>query len=640
MSIEDARDDDDELLRKKPATVWSLWRVFYHDVWLGLLLRTRTRVALCSTLCMLLVYAVFLRRPASYAHPAAVFRMSAAHGDGHELFVDRDGHLQRLDGDELRYSERLAMYARAELTAVNASELSNFLRFFNDHSPWINVERFELERDFVPIVMRANRRNSHVQTVLQRLARVERINRTVLIVSHDSLDLEMIETISKIRFMVVRQIVNPQSANILLSRFPGTDELAGAVRDKFGNGRADGKHPGIKLHFMWHLSYVWRSMLPAHVSDILLVEEDHVPTFDFYIAARSLISVADSLCDECEGVLVGHHTKEGRAQTLDGTTIGKPFGVGAWGSNTNLGLSMSRMMWRTLLDSALVWCSFDDYNWDLSLEMLRAKKTIAPFLLSMRWSRLFHFGLCGGMHGWRPGHYERHSCDDAEAKLLDMIDRTIEPTLKQEYAARRAVLLRNATFVAAREAARKAALINQRYTHRFSRDADPRDVFWYVDDADGIAGDYFPALANGLWARDELRKVMPHTQMGWGGFGRLDQEQCVRVAGIGEQLLSPLLASKAVRNAAPVGCFVDKKRHRDLGMFHGLVQRRADCFTRCRKARLPFAGIQFGSECWCGLSYGLHARVNASECFMKCSEPSGADDCGAPDRNSVFDLRE
>lgn len=589
---------------------------------------------------------------ANKAAVASMFQMATQYR-ADELRVDAANRLTHADGGPLAYSEQLQLYGSADLTAVNASELRGFIDFFNAHSPWINLERFELERDFVPIVMRANRRASHIGEVLARLARVERINRTVLIVSHDSLDMPMLNAISAIRFMVVRQIINPHSANVLLSRFPGNDEHTGVVRDQHGHGRTEAKFPGIKHHFLWHLAYVWRRLLPDHVSDVMLIEEDHIPTFDFYVASRSLIRRAEALCPDCGGVLAGHHARAG-AHLLEHTVLGKPFGVGPWGSNANLGLSMSRYTWRMLLDNALTWCTFDDYNWDLSLERLRGTRNLQPYLLSMRWSRLLHYGICGSTHESRRGKEAQRPCEVAEREILAKIDTDIEPKLRAEYAAGLKLLLANATFVARRDAARRAALASQRYTHRFESDADARDVFWYRDDDDGIAAsDVFVELADALWATDDLKGNNPGKTQGWGGFSALDQQLCVNIAGIKDQLLPRFdgaVADKDVDNAAVlervvpaldkavlVGCFVDKKWARDLGQFHGLVKSRMDCMRRCRVARLPIAGVQFGCECWCGLAYGLHGRVDEHECNMTC-EKSG-DSCGGPDRNVVFDLR-
>ena len=95
----------------------------------------------------------------------------------------------------------------------------------------------------------------------------------------------------------------------------------------------------------------------------------------------------------------------------------------------------------------------------------------------------------------------------------------------------------------------------------------------------------------------------------------------------------------ALTRSEQLGCFVDTKRARDLGSHQGIVQSQQDCFLRCRTARLPFAGLQFGMECWCGFAYGEHGQVPAEECNMTCSTTVRAEHCGGASRNLVFDLR-
>jgi hypothetical protein len=128
-----------------------------------------------------------------------------------------------------------------------------------------------------------------------------------------------------------------------------------------------------------------------------------------------------------------------------------------------------------------------------------------------------------------------------------MIDRRIEPELRQLYAQTRNKMLQNAT-IAARIAALRANP-PQRYTNVGRDDADVRDVFWYVDDGDGIGDQFFPALADKLWELDELRPAKPIKHVGWGGFGRLDQQLCAVIAGVSNLLLPPL----AVERQPPAG---------------------------------------------------------------------------------------
>ena len=49
-----------------------------------------------------------------------------------------------------------------------------------------------------------------------------------------------------------------------------------------------------------------------------------------------------------------------------------------------------------------------------------------------------------------------------------------------------------------------------------------------------------------------------------------------------------------------------------------------------------YAGVQNGTQCWCGNSYGSHGNESNSECYVTCA----GDDtlrCEAPWMNSIYD---
>ena len=94
----------------------------------------------------------------------------------------------------------------SDLVTTKMSELVEFAKHFNNVSPWRNSERFRLDYDFVAVVVRVNRRREHLRRLLSSLERVVGINRTVLIVSHDSLDAAVMRQVSSIDFMVVKQV--------------------------------------------------------------------------------------------------------------------------------------------------------------------------------------------------------------------------------------------------------------------------------------------------------------------------------------------------------------------------------------------------------------------------------------------------
>jgi hypothetical protein len=401
-------------------------------------------------------------------------------------------------------SLQFAIPGRSDNTVtVNRTELIHLIHLFNAQSPWRNIDRFRLEPDFVPIVMRVNRRVRHLSVVLQRLERVVMINRTILIVSHDSIDPDVIRIIGDIKFMIVKQIINPQSSNVLLDRFPGTDEVTMSTRDRHNHTRSSGTLPGMKHHFLWHLSFAWRRLLPARVRDVLLIEEDHVPTFDFYVAARGLLLRAEDLCPNCGGnIVAGHH--------MSGSVIATPFEAFPLGFNVNMGLSCSRTFWQAFLQHSQTWCHFDDYNWDMSLEHLRAIGNLPPYYLSMAWSRLLHVGICGSTHA--STQKSASTCSAAEAQVLARIDNEIEPKLSLLYD----------------EALQKTTNLTIQKRNLEGVGSDALDIFVYDSiRQQGIT----PELSASLFVRSTSTRPVPSRNIpGFGGYGPIDQQFCDRLA--------------------------------------------------------------------------------------------------------------
>jgi hypothetical protein len=83
-----------------------------------------------------------------------------------------------------------------------------------------------------------------------------------------------------------------------------------------------------------------------------------------------------------------------------------------------------------------------------------------------------------------------------------------------------------------------------------------------------------------------------------------------------------------------VGCYADAS-DRDLPYLAGSGASMSveTCRSLCAAAGHPYAGVQFGRECFCGASYGRHGV--ATNCDTPC-EGNPAETCGGFWANSIY----
>ena len=92
-----------------------------------------------------------------------------------------------------------------------------------------------------------------------------------------------------------------------------------------------------------------------------------------------------------------------------------------------------------------------------------------------------------------------------------------------------------------------------------------------------------------------------------------------------------------------LGCFKDQgdpsgTRGRDLSgyVFSSPRMTVSLCISECRRRGFAYAGVQYGSQCFCGNSYGKYGRAN--NCDMPCSG-NRSQICGGFWANSVYSTR-
>ena len=97
------------------------------------------------------------------------------------------------------------------------------------------------------------------------------------------------------------------------------------------------------------------------------------------------------------------------------------------------------------------------------------------------------------------------------------------------------------------------------------------------------------------------------------------------------------------RRVRYIGCFKDQgdpsgTRGRDLSgyMFSSPNMTVELCISECRRRGFAFAATQYGSQCFCGNSYGKYGPAN--NCNMSCSG-NRSEICGGFWANSIYSIR-
>lgn len=63
------------------------------------------------------------------------------------------------------------------------------------------------------------------------------------------------------------------------------------------------------------------------------------------------------------------------------------------------------------------------------------------------------------------------------------------------------------------------------------------------------------------------------------------------------------------------------------------------CENYCGSRQFKYVGVQYGSECWCGNSYGRHGQLEEEKCHTPCvGDPTIVNRCGGELANSVFKI--
>ncbi|NWH59041.1 MGAT2 acetylglucosaminyltransferase, partial [Geococcyx californianus] len=285
----------------------------------------------------------------------------------------------------------------------------------NFDQPLRNAQRFpSASPPDVVVVVQVHERAEHLRLLLESLRRAKGVEKVLLVLSHDLWDEGLNRLAARVDFCPVLQIFFPFSIQLYPREFPGHDPRdcprdvgkAAALRlgcinaeypDSFGHYR-EARFSQTKHHWWWKLHFVWERVrvLREHSGPVLFLEEDHYLAPDFYHVLKKLWALRERECPECQIVSLGTYSPirggfAGRADKVEMKT---------WKSTEhNMGMAFSRDTYQKLIECTDAFCTYDDYNWDWTLQHLTVSclpkfwKVLVPEI-----PRIFHTGDCGMHH--------------------------------------------------------------------------------------------------------------------------------------------------------------------------------------------------------------------------------------------------
>ncbi|XP_029966767.1 alpha-1,6-mannosyl-glycoprotein 2-beta-N-acetylglucosaminyltransferase [Salarias fasciatus] len=322
------------------------------------------------------------------------------------IMVNRDAnsHAALVSVDTLY--EDSVKFQYGSLTALTRSVYSaNYKQFIR------NAVEFPGDPALV-LVVQVHNRPQYLRLLIQSLEKVQDIQNALLIFSHDYFSKEIDTIVQGINFCKVLQIYFPFSTQLYPSEFPGQDPrdcprdiskdeaektgcLNSAHPDSYGHYR-EAFITQTKHHWLWKLHFVWERVhaLMGYTGHVILLEEDNYVLPDLIHFYNLMVQFRDNKCPDCDILSLGNHYKLNGFAALSN----KVMSAGWMSTKHNMGMAISKELYYKLMGCNVEYCTFDDYNWDWTLQFLSGTCITQPLkVLAAQGSRVLHTGDCG-MH--------------------------------------------------------------------------------------------------------------------------------------------------------------------------------------------------------------------------------------------------
>ncbi|XP_034112769.1 alpha-1,6-mannosyl-glycoprotein 2-beta-N-acetylglucosaminyltransferase isoform X2 [Drosophila sulfurigaster albostrigata] len=296
----------------------------------------------------------------------------------------------------------------------NITEIKRQIIRYNEMQLVLNEDTFgPLQNDSVIIVIQVHTRINYLRHLIVSLAQARDISKTLLIFSHDYYDDDINDLVQQIDFCKVLQIFYPHSIQTHPHEYPGVDpndcprnikkEQAlitncnnALYPDLYGHYR-EAKFTQTKHHWWWKANRVFNELEVTrfHTGLVLFLEEDHYVAEDFLYLLAMMQQRTKDLCPQCNILSLGTYLKTFNYYTYHSKVEAMPW----ISSKHNMGFAFNRTTWRSIRRCAQHFCSYDDYNWDWSLQHV-SQQCLQRKLHAMivKGPRVFHIGECGVHH--------------------------------------------------------------------------------------------------------------------------------------------------------------------------------------------------------------------------------------------------
>lgn len=272
-----------------------------------------------------------------------------------------------------------------------------------------NADKFPGEPQLV-LVVQVHNRPEYLKLLIESLQKAAEVHSFLLIFSHDYFSQEINAIVQSITFCKVLQIYFPFSTQLYPNEFPGKDpkdcprdiSKADAIRTRCLNA----EHPDsyghyreafitqTKHHWWWKLHFVWERVqaMQGYSGFVVFLEEDNYILPDFYHFYKAMIEFRKSSCQDCDMLALGNHN-----ELSDFTSQSNKVLTAGWmSSKHNIGMAISKEVYYKLMGCNNEFCTYDDYNWDWTLQHLSGSCISKPLkVLVAQGSRVLHTGDCG-----------------------------------------------------------------------------------------------------------------------------------------------------------------------------------------------------------------------------------------------------